>query len=88
MPTISRFYGMLIIMYYREGFNEPPHFHVRYNEFEAKFRIGDLELMNGKLPKHAVSLIKEWGKLHQSELMENWNRVLNSEPLKKIEPLA
>ena len=46
MPTISRFYGMLVIMYYREGFNEEPHFHVRYNEYDAKFRIEDLEIIN------------------------------------------
>lgn len=88
MPTISRFYGMLIIMYYREGFNEMPHFHVRYNEFDAKFSIEDLELMSGNLPTHAVALIKEWGKIHKNELLDNWNRILNSEPLKKIEPLV
>ena len=78
---------MLIIMYYREGFNESPHFHVRYNEFDAKFRIEDLEIISGRLPSHAVSLIKEWGILHKNELQENWNRILNSEPLKKIDPL-
>ena len=88
MPTISRFYGMLIIMYYREGFNEDPHFHVRYNEYDAKFRIEDLEIMSGKLPSHAVSLIKEWGRVHQNELRDNWKRILNSEPLEKIEPLV
>ncbi len=35
-----------------------PHFHVRYNEFDAKFSIEDLELMSGNLPTHAVTLIK------------------------------
>jgi hypothetical protein len=88
MPTISRFYGMLIIMFYREGFNEKPHFHVRYNEFDAKFSIADFSLIKGKLPTHALTLIKEWAGLHQQELLDNWERIKNSEPLKKIDPLV
>ncbi len=54
MPTISRFYGMLIVMYYREGFNEKPHFHVKYNEFEAKISINDFSILKGNLPTHAL----------------------------------
>lgn len=35
MPEISRFFGIVIAMYYNE--HNPPHFHVRYNEYEAQF---------------------------------------------------
>ena len=88
MPTISRFYGMLIIMFYREKKKKKPHFHVRYNEFDAKFSINDFSLIKGKLPTHALTLIKEWAGLHQQELLDNWERIKNSEPLQKIEPLV
>jgi hypothetical protein len=33
MPTISKFYGILIQMYF--GDHVPPHFHALYAEFEA-----------------------------------------------------
>ena len=79
---------MLIVMYYREGFNEKPHFHVRYNEYDAKISINDFTILNGNLPTHAYSLVKEWSELHQKELFENWERIKKGEPLNKIEPLT
>jgi hypothetical protein len=88
MPTISRFYGILIIMFYREGFNEKPHFHVRYNEYDAKVSIDDSSVIKGNLPGRAYSLVKEWTNLHKDELLENWSRIKKGEQLKKIEPLA
>ncbi len=87
MPTISRFYGLLIIMYFREGLNEAPHFHVRYNEYDAKISINELSIMKGDLPRHALGLVKEWAGMHKDELMENWERIKRGESLKKIEPL-
>lgn len=78
---------MLIIMFFREGFNEEPHFHVRYNDYDAKISISDCSILKGKLPTHAFSLIKEWASVHKQELSDNWKRIKNSEPLKKIAPL-
>ena len=40
MPEISRFYGIVIQMYY--GDHLPPHFHVTYNGQTAKFEINGL----------------------------------------------
>jgi hypothetical protein len=37
MPTICRFYGILIQMYF--GDHAPPHFHALYAEFEALIDI-------------------------------------------------
>ena len=34
MPEISHFYGIFIYMYFSE--HNPPHFHVKYNEYTAK----------------------------------------------------
>jgi len=40
MPTISRFYGILIQMYF--GDHLPAHFHALYAEFEALIDIQTL----------------------------------------------
>jgi hypothetical protein len=50
MPEISRFFGIIITMYFN-GHN-PPHFHVRYNEHKAEIGIETLSLLAGKLPPH------------------------------------
>ncbi len=42
MPEISRFLGIIIVMYYKE--HNPPHFHVRYNEHKAAISINNLAL--------------------------------------------
>jgi len=39
MPEISRFYGIVIRMFYDE--HNPPHFHVQYGEFNAVLKIND-----------------------------------------------
>ena len=87
MPVISRFFGILIIMYFREGFNEPPHFHIRYGEYRAKMNIKNFQLMKGHLPPRAFGIVSEWASMHQKELLDNWERVIKQKPLKKIKPL-
>ena len=37
MPEISRFFGIVIRMYFFD--HDPPHFHAKYGESEAQFRI-------------------------------------------------
>ena len=32
MPVISRFYGLVIKMYFQQAEHNPPHFHVVYGE--------------------------------------------------------
>ena len=86
MPEISRFLGIVISMHYRD--HAPPHFHARYGDEEATFSINELKLTDGKLPKRVVSYILEWAFEHRTELLENWRRVENRNPLQKIEPLV
>lgn len=87
MPVISRFYGILIKMYF--GDHVPPHFHAEYNEFIAQISIVDFAIVEGWLPPKALGLVAEWASLHKDELMENWNSLSeNGEgTYKKIEPL-
>lgn len=86
MPSISRFLGIIITMYYRE--NNPPHFHVKYNEYKAIFTIEDLQMIEGNLPKRVVSLVLEWAFAHREELLEDWNLAVENKPLKTIKPLV
>ncbi|MBP7101523.1 MAG: DUF4160 domain-containing protein [Leptotrichiaceae bacterium] len=86
MPSISRFLGIIITMYYRE--HNPPHFHVKYNEYKAIFTIEDLKMIEGDLPKRVVSLVLEWAFAHREELVEDWNLAVENKPLKNIEPLV
>ncbi len=85
MPTISRFYGIQIIMRYRE--KHGPHFHAEYADAEAIISILNGQVLGGKLPGRAHRLILEWLALHHDELMENWERARRHEELKAIEGL-
>ena len=84
MPEISRFYGIIIAMYYSE--HNPPHFHVRYNDYRATINIltGEIE---GKLPRRVVSLVYEWLDLRKKELLDNWTHIEKGESMIEIKPL-
>lgn len=86
MPEISRFYGIVIQMYF--GDHPPPHFHARYAGHTAKIDIESLAVIEGRLPARALGLVMEWTALHQDELREAFLRAANLEAPGKIEPLA
>jgi hypothetical protein len=85
MPRVSRFYGIVIAMYYND--HAPPHFHVRYAEHEASIEIESLSYLEGKLPRRAYGLVLEWAAAHRQELRENWDLAREGLPLATIEPL-
>lgn len=85
MPLISKFYGILIYIYWND--HAPPHFHAEYGEFEALINIETLEIIKGGLPKTALELVKRWAKNHKRELEEDWMLAQQKQSLKKIEPL-
>ena len=87
MPEISRFLlGIVTAMYFND--HNPPHFHVRYDEYRALIGIEPLELRKGELPQRVLGLVMEWGEMHQSELMENWTTLANEGNFKRIAPLV
>ncbi len=57
MPELSRFYGIVIRMFFQDHF--PPHFHAEYQEFEAVFEIETLKIREGNLPSKAKILVEE-----------------------------
>ena len=85
MPEISRFYGIVIRIYFADHL--PPHFHAEYGDEEALWTIDPLAIFAGGLPPRAVALINEWAALHQGELREAWNRAKNLQLPGKIQPL-
>jgi hypothetical protein len=85
VPELSRFFGIVIAMYYKE--HAPPHFHAKYGGQRAAFAISDLTIVEGFLPRRAVSMILEWAFEHRQELMENWQRAERREDLLTIQPL-
>jgi hypothetical protein len=85
MPQISRFFGIIIKMYYNDHY--PAHFHIEYNDYVAEMSIDTLEIIEGELPRRVLNLVLEWVTLHRGELRENWRRAREHEPLRPIAPL-
>jgi hypothetical protein len=85
MPELSRFFGIIIRMFYSD--HEPAHFHAIYGEYEALIEIDTLAVFRGSLPRRALALVLEWAALHRNELRDDWRRARAGEMLKEIEPL-
>lgn len=85
MPEISRFYGIVIRMYYDD--HNPPHFHAFYGDNEAWININTLAVFSGSLPGRALGLVVEWASIHQDELRQNWELAKQQQAILKINPL-
>lgn len=85
MPEISRFYGIVIRMYFDD--HNPPHFHAAYGGKEALVNINTLAVFAGELSPRATGLVAEWASLHEDELMAAWEKAKRLEPMGKIAPL-
>lgn len=59
---ICRFLGIVISMYLSD--HNPPHFHVRYNEYRAVIDIYTLNILDGYLPGRVRGLVQEWAEIH------------------------
>lgn len=84
VPEVSRFFGLVVAMFYRD--HDPPHFHVRVGEHEATVRIGD-GFVAGKLPSWARERVLDWLDSHRDELHDNWMRARAHRSLQRIAPL-
>lgn len=87
MPRISSFYGIVITMYWRERDHPVPHFHASYAGQAVSMSV-DGEILGGSLPPRALRLVREWAGLHHDELLANWERARDYEPLAPIDPLT
>lgn len=85
MPEISRFFGIIISMFYDE--HNPPHFHARYAEYKIVINIHSLQILEGNFPPRALGLVMEWALLHKAELLKDWELAAQNLTPQKIEPL-
>lgn len=83
MPTISHFYGIIIVMYLRNKEHNPPHIHAITQEYDAPFLLATGEVMEGEFPAKAKAMVKEFILKYQKELEEMWE----TEKYVKLPPL-
>lgn len=87
MPELSRFYGIVIRMYFNDtGQHSLPHFHVSYADAEAVYLL-DGTLIDGELPPKQDKLVVAWAALHEQELEENWRLATTTGECYRIAPL-
>ncbi len=83
MPEISRFYGIVVKMFFKPKEHDPSHIHAIYGEYVGIFDLNTLEMTDGDLPIKAQELVKEWLAKNQSELLQMWK----DQDIKKLPPL-
>ena len=84
MPEICRFFGIIIAMFADD--HKPPHFHIRYGDYQAIVTI-EKGVVKGEIPSSVLKQVFRWMELHKEELMMNWVRLQNGEEVHKINPL-
>lgn len=88
MPTISMFYGILILMFFRDNRRHHlPHIHARYQGTEAAISIEDGVVLEGSLPSKQLKMVQAWIEIHKDELFVNWDLAVNGEIPFRIAPL-
>lgn len=70
-------------MFFMSSEHNPPRFHALYDEYMGEFDINTLKMIQGDLPPRAISIVLEWAKLNQAELLEMWN----TQKIHKLQPL-
>lgn len=74
MPELSRFYGIIIRMYFLPKEHNPPHIHVIYGGETFAISIQEMIVISGedKPSIRVLSMVREWISLHQEELLKMW----------------
>lgn len=85
MPEISRFFGIIIRLFFND--HEPPHLHAEYQRNKALLDFSGNLLRGGLGSRTALRLVREWIDLHAPELQDNWERARAGKDLKRIDPL-
>ncbi len=83
MPVISRFYGIIIRMYFLQSEHNPPHIHAIYNDDVAAIDFMTGKVLEGHLPAKAMNMVQEWIAIHRDELKTIWE----TQEFKNLAPL-
>lgn len=85
MPEISRFFGIIIRMYYDE--HNPPHLHAEYQGNKILIDFSGNVLRGNLGSRAALRLVREWIDLRVAELLEDWDLAREGKALMRVEPL-
>lgn len=83
MPVLSRFYGIIIRMYFQQAEHNPPHIHALYGEDMAAVDIQTGEVLEGHLPPKELAMVREWAAIHKNDLLHMWE----TQEFKPLSPL-
>ena len=87
MPELSRFYGIIIKMYFNDTQQHfKPHIHAVYGDYEAAIGV-DGEVLSGSMPLKQLRIINGWLAIHENEVYKAWNSAVKGEHFDKISPL-
>lgn len=88
MPTISMFYGIVVLMFFMDNERHHlPHVHVRYQGRKASVAIEDGRVLDGDFPAKQLKLVQAWVEIHKDELYANWELAVAGEEPFRISPL-
>jgi len=88
VPEISRFFGIIIRMYWEANApHHAPHFHAYYQDDVAIYGIDPVDLLAGSLPRRQQRLVEARAELHQAELKADWDNLQAGRRPLPIEPL-
>ena len=83
MPVLSRFYGIIIRMYFLQSEHNPPHIHAIYNDDVAAIDFMTGKVLEGHLPGKALNMVQEWVELNREALKTIWE----TQEFKQLPPL-
>ena len=83
MPVLSKFYGIVIRMYFQQAEHNPPHIHALYGDDVAEVDIKTGEIIEGDLPPKALAMVREWIEINKKDLLHMWE----TQEFKKLSPL-
>lgn len=73
MPTIKTIDNVKIDIYSRD--HPPPHFHVKFAEYEELIEIETLVTYAGKMPKVQRKKVTDWASYNKEFLLEIFNKL-------------
>jgi len=85
MKVLSKFYGIVVGMFVARPYIA--HFHAIYGDSELVVGIGPVRVLQGDAPGRVRSMVLEWARQHEMELLEAWNRLGMAQRPSPIEPL-
>ncbi len=85
MPEVSRFFGIIIRMFFKE--HNPPHIHAEHQGNKAVFDLNGNMIKGNMKSRTAIKLVREWIDLHVNELSNDWDLAQSGEDINKIDPL-